>query len=431
MVKRKVKKKSKRKTLKEKNNLIRSRASRAKKLKKLAKKFPGLKRPPKDPGIPNKLPYKFALLEEIQKEKESRTHGIKKYQDNSTEPTFTVQNTTKSKNPSLAKLKHFREVINMSDIIVEVLDARDPLGTRCVNLERKIHELFPDKKLILLLNKADLVPRKNIEKWLKYLRRELPTFIFASPRIEKNSSKFLTANMIGKQSLMTLFENYLSHLGSDSHLNVGLIGIFNVGKTSVINGLKNERVLGVGSSPGVTLNRAEVQLTDRITLIDSPGIPLSDTLMETELAIRNCKNVTDIKDPISVVEVILTRCDHENLLQIYKIPDFDDVGTLLLNVARKKGIMEGENEDIEATARIIIKDWLGGVIPIITKPPSTTDAESVVEGEVLSQWNEELSISKIIEIEESDLSGLNQDFEETFNHQVKIRVFLLRMLSRK
>ena len=73
--------------------------------------------------------------------------------------------------------KEVSKVIEAADVILEVLDARDPLGTRCRQMEEAVRA-FPHKRVVLLLNKADLVPRDNIAKWIKYLRRELPAIAF-------------------------------------------------------------------------------------------------------------------------------------------------------------------------------------------------------------------------------------------------------------
>ncbi|XP_032745948.1 guanine nucleotide-binding protein-like 3-like protein [Rattus rattus] len=77
-----------------------------------------------------------------------------------------------------AYYKEFRKVVEYSDVILEVLDARDPLGCRCFQMEETVLRAEGNKKLVLVLNKIDLVPKEIVEKWLEYLRNELPTVAF-------------------------------------------------------------------------------------------------------------------------------------------------------------------------------------------------------------------------------------------------------------
>ena len=72
--------------------------------------------------------------------------------------------------------REFKKVVDASDIIIQVLDARDPLGCRCPQVEQAVLTSGKNKKLILL----DLIPRDNLDKWLKYLRNEFPTIAFRS-----------------------------------------------------------------------------------------------------------------------------------------------------------------------------------------------------------------------------------------------------------
>eukprot|EP00001_Collodictyon_triciliatum_P039839 07168_2 len=83
-------------------------------------------------------------------------------------------------NSKRAYFKEFKKVVEMSDVILEVLDARDPMGCRSKDIEQLILQKDPNKRIILVLNKIDLVPREIVEKWLKYLRNEFPTIAFKS-----------------------------------------------------------------------------------------------------------------------------------------------------------------------------------------------------------------------------------------------------------
>lgn len=145
--------------------------------------------------------------------------------------------------------KELTKVIEASDVILEVLDARDPLGTRCPDLEKMVLKAGPEKHLVLLLNKIgnlcdktgfdtvylfiilltcfenwilDLVPREAAEKWLKYLREELPAVAFkcstqkqksnlgwkAAKSAKKTSNLMQTSDCLGAETLLKLLKNY-------------------------------------------------------------------------------------------------------------------------------------------------------------------------------------------------------------------------------
>ena len=74
--------------------------------------------------------------------------------------------------------KEFRKVVEASDVIIQVLDARDPLGCRCPQIEELVMAAGNNKRIVLLLNKVDLVPKAIVQSWLKYLRSEFPTVAF-------------------------------------------------------------------------------------------------------------------------------------------------------------------------------------------------------------------------------------------------------------
>jgi nuclear GTP-binding protein len=143
--------------------------------------------------------------------------------------------------------KELNNVIEQSDIILQVLDARDPLGCRCREMEQLIlskvqSDQKSPKRLILILNKIDLIPLENMNIWIKYLSREFPVIAFKSST--QHSSKLSQVNnikldhtssmnrslAIGASNLLQLLKNYSRSLNMKKNITVGIIGYPNVGE---------------------------------------------------------------------------------------------------------------------------------------------------------------------------------------------------------
>jgi len=95
-------------------------------------------------------------------------------------------NVTKD-NSKRAFFSTFRNVVSQSDVLLFVLDARDPMGTRCKAVEEMVMTEGGRKRIVLVLNKIDLVPREAVESWLKWLREELPCVAFKASTQEQRT----------------------------------------------------------------------------------------------------------------------------------------------------------------------------------------------------------------------------------------------------
>ncbi|KAG6717522.1 hypothetical protein I3842_04G104600 [Carya illinoinensis] len=456
MVKKSKKSKSKRVPLKQKHKVIRKVKEHHKKKAKEAKKL-GLtrkKKPEKDPGIPNDWPFKeqelkalearrTRALEELEQKKAARKEraqkrklglleddGISKLAEtspdgqNSREGKASKHSTGAGKNRDNADRAFYKElvkVIEASDVIVEVLDARDPLGTRCVDMEKLVMKSGPNKNLVLLLNKIDLVPREAVEKWLKYLREELPTVAFkcstqqqrsnlgwkSSSKAAKPSNLLQTSDCLGAETLIKLLKNYSRSHEIKKSITVGIIGLPNVGKSSLINSLKRCHVANVGATPGLTRSMQEVHLDKDVKLLDCPGVVmLRSEANDASVALRNCKRIEKLDDPIGPVKEILKLCPARLLVTLYKIPSFESVDDFLQKVATVRGkLKKGGIVDVDAAARIVLHDWNGGKIPYYTMPPTRNQGEPS-EAKIVTVLGKEFNIDDLYNNESSFIRNL-------------------------
>lgn len=430
MVKKSKKSKSKRVSLKKKYKVIRKVREHNRKKTKEAKKLrlSGKKKVEKDPGIPNDWPFKeqelkalearrAKAIEELEQKKAERKErarkrklGLLEDEDNSK---LSEMNTLKGSTVGKTKdssdrafYKDLVKVIEASDVLLEVLDARDPLGTRCVDIEKMVMKSGPDKRLVLLLNKIDLVPKEALEKWLKYLREELPTVAFKCSTQQQRSN---LSDCLGADTLIKLLKNYSRSHEIKKSITVGLIGLPNVGKSSLINSLKRSHVVNVGSTPGLTRSMQEVQLDKNVKLLDCPGVVmLKSQEYDASVALKNCKRIEKLDNPINPVKEILKLCPPEQLVTHYKIGSFKlgDVDDFLLKVGTVRGkLKKGGIVDINAAARIVLHDWNEGKIIYYTMPPNRDQGEPS-EANIVSDFSKEFNIDEVYSSESSYIGSL-------------------------
>lgn len=248
------------------------------------------------------------------------------------------------------------KIITISDIVLEILDARFINETRNLELEKLIRKL--GKKIIFVLNKADLV---DIKKVKEHLPEDLNPHVFISSRTGRGVNELRTKIKIESKRVKTS-SNYIRK-------HVGIIGYPNTGKSSLINFLMGKKVARTSSEAGFTRGVQKLKLIENILLIDTPGvIPEKEFQHEREMktgkhAMIGARSYGQVKDPENEVYSIIQK--YPGVVQrFYGFRDID-FEEFIEQLGRKKNfIFKGNVVDEERIFRMILKDWQEGKIRI-------------------------------------------------------------------
>lgn len=256
------------------------------------------------------------------------------------------------------------KVIDSSDVLLQVVDVRDPMGTRSSYLENYLKKEKPFKHLVIVLNKCDLVPVNVTKAWIKHLSKEYPTLSFRAS----------TTNPFGKGDLISLFRQFSSLHKDKKQISIGIVGYPNVGKSSLINALKSKKVCDVAPIAGETKVWQYISLMKGIYLIDCPGVVHPHNETDTDIVLKNVVRTENIQEPESHISEILKRVDESFIKRHYKVEDWEDSVDFLEQIARRMGkLTKGGHPDINTTARMVLNDWQRGRLPYYVKPPNLVD----------------------------------------------------------
>jgi len=242
-------------------------------------------------------------------------------------------------------------VIERADVVLEVVDARDPLATRTPELERLVKEY--GKKLVIVINKADLVPRPVMEAWRRVLSREYPTiYISAQGRL---GTRFLW--------------RIIKRATDKRPVVVAVVGLPNVGKSMILNVLRGRHSASTSPVPGWTKTPLLARAATWLKVIDTPGVIPRGS--EEELAIRGALRPESLEDPVPAAVKLIThlkRKDPHVLLRYYGVDDADPYVALEKIAARRNLLKKGGELNVEEAARVVIRDWQAGRIVVYFTP---------------------------------------------------------------
>ena len=267
----------------------------------------------------------------------------------------------------MAKTKRLiTENLNLIDVVYEVVDARMPYSSKI----KDIDNFIKNKPRVMIMTKIDLCDMNETKKWVKYYEKKGYTVVLMDLENNPNIKPLLK---VTEELMSEKYASYEEKGMKKRRARILIVGIPNVGKSTLINRLVGKKAVNVGNKPGVTKNLDWIRINEDFELLDSPGI-LWPKLDEEKVAF-NLASLTAIKEEVlplyDVTEYILRTLEKyypEVLKGRYQIEEINEdfVETLDI-IGKKRGcLIKGGEIDYDKVINIIINEIKNGTIKNIT-----------------------------------------------------------------
>lgn len=259
-----------------------------------------------------------------------------------------------------------RDNLKLVDVVVELLDARIPFSSKNPDIDK----LAGNKPRVVILNKSDLADRSKLDRWIKYYKdrgiKAIPIDTMKGVGLNKLIDE---CKNVTKEKMDSLKEKGRK----ERPIRIMIVGVPNVGKSSIINKLTGRKSTVTGDKPGVTKGKQWVRLKGNLELLDTPGI-LWPKFEDQDVAL-NLAFSRAIKDEILDIETLalkligkLMDIEPDKLKTRYKLEELghSDIETMDM-IGRKRGFITGRKElDYTRIATTVLNEFREGKIGKIT-----------------------------------------------------------------
>ncbi len=270
------------------------------------------------------------------------------------------------------------EDLKLVDIVLELLDARIPISSQ----NPDIKEIVGNKKKIVLLNKCDLAQERENQKWIEDFEKKGIKAVLTDSNSGAGVQELIrVVKELAKEDLNKMTKK--GRVGKS--VRIMILGIPNVGKSSLINRMSKKTSAGVGNKPGFTKQKQWIRVSDEIELLDTPGIlwpkfeskkvglhlsvtgTIKDEILEkTEIAFYLVKWLLENKEEALLERYKMTKEETCKMKETIQNPN-EQIAEVINQIAKKRGaILSGGYIDEERVSGIIIDDFRTGKMGRIT-----------------------------------------------------------------
>lgn len=258
------------------------------------------------------------------------------------------------------------EKIDLIDLVFEVIDARIPKSSK----NKDIDAIIKNKPKILIMTKLDLCDQQKTNKWISYY--------------ENNGYRVIAVDLINNINLKQIYHEVdiqLQQLNKKRNekglkprkIRALILGIPNVGKSTLINRLVGKKATNVGNKPGITKKLEWIRINEKLELLDTPGILWPKLDNDNDNIALNLAAMTAIKEEVLDFEEVsvyiikkMLKEYPDNIKERYNLAKDDDISKILEKIGKKIGAIKNKEIDCERVYSTIIKDLREGLLGKVT-----------------------------------------------------------------
>ena len=261
------------------------------------------------------------------------------------------------------------EHLKAVDVVAELLDARIPVSSA----NPMVEELVSGKPRIIILNKADLANPRATDQWISYYEKKGIPVLPMSVGNSKNKKKLL---QVIRDTAEPILAKWKRRGMKSRSVRLMILGIPNVGKSSLINFLAGTAATRTANTPGQTRGKQWVRLSEGLDLLDTPGVlwpKFDDQTAALRLAVTGAiaGDVFNASEVVAELMSSLGKTSPEILKEQYNIENPDqDPQVLLEQAGRRRGcLLPGGNIDFDRAEMVVLRDFRNGKLGRITLDP--------------------------------------------------------------